>query len=47
MKPLAYKIHPLTCKCGLKWGKKRQGQFCKRCKTNVTFKSEHTRGRSK
>tara|TARA_R110000851_G_scaffold59704_5_gene138128 strand:+ start:239 stop:370 length:132 start_codon:yes stop_codon:yes gene_type:complete len=32
---------PITCKCGRKYGKKRQGELCKRCQTKVTFKMEH------
>ena len=32
---------PITCKCGKHFGKNKQGEFCKRCQTRVTFKMEH------
>ena len=44
-KELKYKVHPITCKCGKYYGKDNQNKYCKRCKTNVTFKSLHKRNR--
>jgi len=43
-KILKEKIHPITCKCGKYYGKRYQKKYCKRCKTNVTFKSMHKIG---
>ena len=31
---------PITCKCGKYWGKKKQGKFCNRCKTEVIARGE-------